>query len=161
MVEITSKCKTTKTTPRALDPKEDLVTTCKSKTHPSIRVCLQHLHAKLFSNQYFNTDSSACRDNHELTSDRVHWRNVHIQNYLLTSIPAVSSVLVATVMNWHVDKWALEACTFKVILWSTLTMVSALIAAIVKWQVDEPVNTRRNHSALTLRRCILATRTWS
>ena len=71
MVEITSKCKTTKTTPGALDPKEDLVTMCKSKTHPSIRVCLQHLHAKLSSNQYLCTDSCAGSDNHELTSDHV------------------------------------------------------------------------------------------
>ena len=71
MIEITSKCKTTKTTPGALDPKEDLVTMCKSKTHPSIRVCLQHLHAKLSSNQYVYTDSCAGSDNHELTIDRV------------------------------------------------------------------------------------------
>ena len=50
MVETTSKCKTTKTLPGALDTKEDLVTLCRSKKHPSIHVCLQHLHAKLSSN---------------------------------------------------------------------------------------------------------------
>ena len=31
MIKITSKCKTSKTTPGALDPMEDLVTMCKSK----------------------------------------------------------------------------------------------------------------------------------
>ena len=71
MVETTSKCRTTKTLPGALDTKEDLVTLCRSKKHPSIHVCLQHLHAKLSSNQYFYTDSCAGSDNHELTSDRV------------------------------------------------------------------------------------------